>query len=138
MIRIMMVMAKSPDDLSATERQIIELLRQRHHIAAKRDDDFSVRNLTQIIQTAEQSTKVMRLLLGAIASVSLLIGGIIGIIMGVFGALLLSELAGWQTIVSLLSVLMAFSFSGLVGILFGFYPAYKASRLDPIDALRYE
>ena len=138
MIRIMMVMAKSPDDLSATERQIIELLRQRHHIAAKRDDDFSVRNLTQIIQTAEQSTKVMRLLLGAIASVSLLIGGIIGIIMGVFGALLLSELAGWQTIVSLLSVLMAFRFSGLVGILFGFYPAYKASRLDPIDALRYE
>ena len=185
MIRIMMVKAKSSDDLSAAERQIVELLRQRHHIAAKQDDDFSVRNLTQIMQTAEQSTKVMTLLLGAIASVSLLvggigimnimlvsvtertreigirmavgaktwdirlqflvealtlslIGGIIGIIMGVSGALLLSALAGWPTIVSLLSVLMAFSFSGLVGIFFGFYPAYKASRLDPIDALRYE
>ncbi len=185
MIRIMMVKAKSSDDLSAAERQIVELLRQRHHIAAKQDDDFSVRNLTQIMQTAEQSTKVMTLLLGAIASVSLLvggigimnimlvsvtertreigirmavgaktldirlqflvealtlslIGGIIGIIMGVSGALILSALAGWPTIVSLLSVLMAFSFSGLVGIFFGFYPAYKASRLDPIDALRYE
>jgi putative ABC transport system permease protein len=67
-----------------------------------------------------------------------LIGGIIGIIMGVSGALILSALAGWPTIVSLLSVLMAFSFSGFVGIFFGFYPAYKTSRLDPIDALRYE
>ncbi len=74
---------------------------------------------------------------GAIASVSSLIGGIIGIIMGVSGALLLSALAGWPTIVSLLSVLMALSFSGLVGIFFGFYPAYEASRLDPIDSLRY-
>jgi len=185
MIRIMMVKAKSSDDLSAAERQIVELLRQRHHIAAKQDDDFTVRNLTQIMQTAEQSTKVMTLLLGAIASVSLLvggigimnimlvsvtertreigirmavgaktwdirlqflvealtlslIGGIIGIIMGVSGALILSALAGWPTIVSLLSVLMAFSFSGFVGIFFGFYPAYKASLLDPIDALRYE
>ena len=185
MIRIMMVKAKSAEDLSAAEKQIMELLRQRHHIAAKQDNDFTVRNLTQIMQTAEESTNVMTLLLGAIASVSLivggigimnimlvsvtertreigirmavgaktwdirlqflvealtlsLIGGIAGIIMGVSGALLLSSLAGWPTIVSLLSILMAFSFSGLVGIFFGFYPAYKASLLDPIDALRYE
>jgi putative ABC transport system permease protein len=185
MIRIMMVKAKSSEDLAAAEKQITELLRQRHHIAAKQDNDFSVRNLTQIMQTAEQSTNVMTLLLGAIASVSLivggigimnimlvsvtertreigirmavgartwdirlqflvealtlsLIGGIVGIIAGVSGALILSSLAGWPTIVSLLSILMAFSFSGLVGIFFGFYPAYKASLLDPIDALRYE
>ena len=185
MVRTIMVKAKSADDLSSAEKQITELLRQRHHIAAKQDDDFTVRNLTQIMQTAEQSTKVMTLLLGAIASVSLLvggigimnimlvsvtertreigirmavgaktwdirlqfliealtlslIGGIVGIIMGVSGALVLSALAGWPTIVSLLSVLLAFSFSGLVGIFFGFYPAYKASLLDPIDALRYE
>ena len=185
MIRIMMVKAKSSEDLSAAEKQITELLRQRHHIAPKQDNDFTVRNLTQIMQTAEQSTNVMTLLLGAIASVSLivggigimnimlvsvtertreigirmavgaktwdirlqflvealtlsLIGGIVGIIMGVSGALILSSLAGWPTIVSLLSILMAFSFSGLVGIFFGFYPAYKASLLDPIDALRYE
>jgi putative ABC transport system permease protein len=185
MVRTIMVKARSAEDLAAAEQQIVELLRQRHHITAKQDDDFTVRNLTQIMQTAEQSTKVMTLLLGAIASVSLivggigimnimlvsvtertreigirmavgaktwdirlqfliealtlsLIGGIIGIIMGISGALVLSALAGWPTIVSLLSVLLAFSFSGLVGIFFGFYPAYKASLLDPIDALRYE
>jgi putative ABC transport system permease protein len=67
-----------------------------------------------------------------------LIGGVIGIIIGVSGSKILSSLAGWSTIVSPLSVFLAFGFSGLVGIFFGFYPAYKASLLDPIDALRYE
>ncbi|HMK61660.1 MAG TPA: ABC transporter permease [Dissulfurispiraceae bacterium] len=185
MVRTIMVKAKSPEVISDAEKQIIQLLRQRHHIAAKQDDDFTVRNLTQIMQTAEQSTKVMTILLGAIASISLivggigimnimlvsvtertreigirmavgaktwdirlqflvealtlsLIGGIIGIITGVSGALILSAIAGWPTTVSALSILMAFSFSGFVGIFFGFYPAYKASLLDPIDALRYE
>jgi putative ABC transport system permease protein len=137
------------------------------------------------MQTAEQSTKVMTLLLGAIASVSLLVGGIgimnimlvsvtertreigirmaigaktwdirlqfliealtlsliggvAGIILGISGSNLISTLAGWTTIISPFSVLLAFGFSGLVGIFFGFYPAYKASLLDPIDALRYE
>ena len=67
-----------------------------------------------------------------------LIGGLVGIIIGVTGSEILSMLAGWPTIVSPLSILMSFSFSGLVGIFFGFYPAYKASLLNPIDALRYE
>jgi putative ABC transport system permease protein len=67
-----------------------------------------------------------------------LIGGITGIIIGVGGSKLLSMFAGWSTVVSTLSVIMAFGFSGLVGIFFGFYPAYKASLLNPIDALRYE
>jgi len=67
-----------------------------------------------------------------------LIGGIIGIIAGVTGSEIISAFAGWSTIVSLLSIFMAFGFSGLVGIFFGFYPAYKASLLNPIDALRYE
>jgi putative ABC transport system permease protein len=67
-----------------------------------------------------------------------LIGGIAGIILGVSGSELLSVLAGWATIISPLSIILAFGFSGLVGIFFGFYPAYKASLLDPIDALRYE
>ena len=130
------------------------------------------------MQVAEQSTKVMTLLLGAIASVSLLvggigimnimlvsvtertreigirmavgaktwdirlqfiiealtlslIGGIMGILLGVGGSKLLSMFAGWSTVVSSLSVIMAFGFSGLVGIFFGFYPAYKASLLNP-------
>ncbi len=137
------------------------------------------------MQAAEQSTKVMTLLLGAIASVSLLVGGIgimnimlvsvtertreigirmaigaktwdirlqfiiealtlsliggvIGIIVGVSTAMILSSMSGWPTVVSFLSVLLAFGFSGFIGIFFGFYPAYKASLLNPIDALRYE
>ena len=185
MIRIIMVKAKSTEDLSSAEKQINELLRQRHHIGTKQDNDFTVRNLTQVMQTAEQSTKVMTLLLGAIASVSLLVGGIgimnimlvsvtertreigirmaigaktwdirlqfliealtlsliggvAGIILGISGSKLISTLAGWTTIISPFSVLLAFGFSGLVGIFFGFYPAYKASLLDPIEALRYE
>jgi putative ABC transport system permease protein len=185
MVRTMMVKAKSAEDLGPAEKQINELLRQRHHIGPKQDNDFTVRNLTQIMQAAEQSTRVMTLLLGAIASVSLLvggigimnimlvsvtertreigirmavgaktwdirlqfiiealtlslIGGIIGIIIGVSGSKILSSLAGWATIVSPLSIVLAFGFSGLVGIFFGFYPAYKASNLNPIDALRFE
>ncbi|HET6364502.1 MAG: ABC transporter permease [Nitrospirota bacterium] len=185
MVRIIMVKAKSAEDLPSAEKQITELLRQRHHIGQKQDNDFTVRNLTQIMQAAEQSSKVMTLLLGAIASVSLLVGGIgimnimlvsvtertreigirmaigaktwdirlqfiiealtlsliggvMGIIIGVSTAVILSSVSGWPTVVSPLSIIMAFSFSGFIGIFFGFYPAYKASLLNPIDALRYE
>jgi putative ABC transport system permease protein len=185
MVRIIMVKAKSAEDMSAAEKQVTELIRQRHHIGQKQDNDFSVRNLTQIMQAQEQSTKVMTLLLGAIASVSLLVGGIgimnimlvsvtertreigirmaigaktwdirlqfiiealtlsliggvMGIITGVSTAVILSSVSGWPTVVSVLSILLAFSFSGFIGIFFGFYPAYKASLLNPIDALRYE
>ena len=185
MVRTIMVKAKSAEDLASAERQINELLRQRHRIGPKQDNDFTVRNLTQFMQAQEQSTKVMTLLLGAIASVSLLvggigimnimlvsvtertreigirmaigaktwdirlqfiiealilslIGGIAGIIAGISSSLIISALAGWSTIVSPVSVLVAFGFSGFVGMFFGFYPAYKASLLDPIEALRYE
>jgi putative ABC transport system permease protein len=67
-----------------------------------------------------------------------LIGGIIGLIAGVAGSQILSMAAGWRTVVSPFSALLAFVFSGMVGIFFGFYPAYKAALLNPIDALRYE
>jgi len=185
MVGIIMVKARSTADLGPAQQQINELLRQRHHIGQKAENDFTVRNLTEMMQAAEQSTKVMTLLLGAIASVSLLVGGIgimnimlvsvtertreigirmavgaktwdirfqfivealtlsllggiIGIIMGVSGSELVSALAGWPTVVAPFSVFLAFVFSALVGIFFGFYPAYKASLLDPIEALRYE
>ncbi len=185
MVRTIMVKAKSAEDLEAAEQQITELLRQRHRIGPKKENDFTVRNLTQIMQVREESSRVFTLLLGAIASVSLLvggigimnimlvsvtertreigirmavgaktwdirmqfiiealtlslIGGIIGIIVGVSGSEIIAAIFGWATIVSPLSIFMAFGFSGLVGIFFGFYPAYKASLLNPIDALRYE
>jgi putative ABC transport system permease protein len=185
MVRIIMVKTRTTDDLSIAESQINDLLRQRHRIGSRQDDDFTVRNLTQMMQAAEQSTKVMTLLLGAVASVSLLVGGIgimnimlvsvtertreigirmaigartwdirlqfmieaivlsliggtLGIVLGLAGSKALSMIAGWPTTVSVLSVLLSFSFSGMVGVFFGFYPAYKASLLDPIEALRRE
>jgi|WetSurMetagenome_2_1015567.scaffolds.fasta_scaffold00736_3 putative ABC transport system permease protein len=184
-VRTIMVKARSGNELSAAEEQIRALLKQRHHIGPKQENDFDVRNLTQILETQEQQSQAMALLLGAIASISLLVGGIgimnimlvsvtertreigirmavgakardirlqfmiealtlsllggtIGIIIGTIGAKLVTVFSGNPTIISLLSILMAFGFSGLVGIFFGFYPAYKASLLNPIDALRYE
>ena len=185
MVRVIMVKARSAEDLPLAEKQVTELLRQRHRSGPNKEDDFTVRNLTQMMQVAEQSAKVMTILLGAIASISLLIGGIgimnimlvsvtertreigirmaigaktwdiriqfiiealtlsmtggiFGITLGVTGSSILSAAAGWTTIVSPLSIILAFGFSGMVGIFFGFYPAYKASLLNPIDALRYE
>ena len=185
MIRLMSVKARSAEDLTKAEKEITELLRQRHRLSPRQENDFTVRNLTQMLQTAEESTKVMTLLLGAIASVSLvvggigimnimlvsvtertreigirmavgaktwdirlqfiiealtlsMIGGIIGIVIGISASKVLSNLAGWSIVVSPFSVFLSFGFSGLVGIFFGFYPAYKASLLDPIEALRYE
>ncbi len=185
MVRNIMVKVRNAEDLNAVETELNNLLRQRHRIGPREDNDFQVRNLADMMQMAEQSARVMTLLLGAIASVSLLVGGIgimnimlvsvtertreigirmavgaktwdirlqfiiealtlslmggiIGIVLGIAGATILSALAGWTTVVSPLSILLAFGFSALVGIFFGFYPAYKASLLNPIDALRYE
>jgi putative ABC transport system permease protein len=185
MVRTIMVKARSAEDLTIAERQVNDLLRQRHRIGPNKEDDFTVRNLTQILQMAEQTTNALTLLLGAIASVSLLvggigimnimlvsvtertreigirmavgaktwdiriqfiiealtlsmIGGITGIIIGSGGSVILSTVFEYPSVVSPLSILLSFGFSGLVGIFFGFYPAYKASLLNPIDALRFE
>jgi putative ABC transport system permease protein len=185
MVRIIMVKARSAEDLPDAQRQVTELLRQRHRIGPKQDDDFTVRNLTQMMEAREQATRVMTMLLGAIASVSLLVGGIgimnimlvsvtertreigirmaigaktwdirlqfiiealtlslfggvIGTLAGIGTSLVLSSTLGWPIVVSALSIVLAFGFSGFIGIFFGFYPAYKASLLNPIDALRYE
>jgi putative ABC transport system permease protein len=185
MVHHIMVQARSAEALDEVELQVTALLRQRHRIGPKADNDFTTRNLTQMAQVAEQSANIMRMFLGAIGSVSLLVGGIgimnimlvsvtertreigirmavgaktwdirlqfiiealtlslmggiIGIVFGIAGAELISVFVGWSTIVSPVAIVTAFGFSGVVGIFFGFYPAYKASLLNPIDALHYE
>ncbi len=185
MVRTIAVKARSAQDLNRAEEQITQLLRQRHRIGPNQEDDFSVRNLTQMLDLAQQASKAMALLLAAIASISLLVGGIgimnimlvsvtertreigirmavgaktwdirlqfiieaitlsliggmIGIVLGVIVTKFLSAFANLTTVISPFAVILSFGFSGLVGIFFGFYPAYKASLLNPIDALRYE
>jgi len=184
-IRMVMVQTESMEIMSLVENNINSLLRQRHNIREGADNDFFVRNLTAAANSAAETTHTMSLLLGAIASVSLLVGGIgimnimlvsvtertreigirmaigareydillqflleaimisvvgclIGLLVGIGGALLINQL--WETaiVISSQSVMLAFSVAATVGIFFGFYPARKAARLNPIEALRYQ
>jgi putative ABC transport system permease protein len=181
----LMVQAIGPQAMSAAESEVRPLLRQRHRLQNDQDDDFTVRNLAEVFAAQESSARVMSILLGAIASVSLIVGGIgimnimlvsvtertreiglrlaigaktrdilaqflveavtlsllggvTGIAIGVAASVLISYIAKWSTLVSPTAIALAFVFSGLVGIFFGYYPARKAALLDPIDALRYE
>ena len=174
-----------PGQAARAERQIADLLRDRHHILPGADDDFSIRNLTEMASSQEESTKTFTTLLAAIAAVSLAVGGIgimnimlvsvtertreiglrmavgakprhvllqflvealslsaagglIGVGMGVGVAKTLASQLGWPVLIRMDIVLVSVVFSGLVGVAFGLYPAMKASRLDPIDALRFE
>ncbi len=179
------IKVRADEDMAEAENQIRALLRQRHRLQPFQDDDFWLRNLSEVLQTQEESSKVMTYLLAAIASVSLLvggigimnimlvsvtertreiglrmavgarrrhillqflieaitlslIGGIIGIALGLGGSRAISYFAEWRTLVAPESIVIAFGFAAGIGIFFGFYPARKASRLDPIEALRYE
>lgn len=185
MVQFIMVKARNVRVLDQAEIEITLLLRQRHRIGPNQEDDFTVRNLTQMLEIADTLTKVMTILLGSIASISLLVGGIgimnimlvsvtertreigiriavgaktwdirlqfiieavtlsvmggiSGIIIGEVGSIMVAIFGGLPIVLSLTPVVLAFGFSALVGIFFGFYPAYKASLLNPIDALRYE
>ena len=173
------------ESMSESEEKIRALLRQRLRTAEGQPDPITVRNLTEMLAAQEESSKVMSMLLAAVASVSLLVGGIgimnimlvsvtertreiglrmavgargadiltqflveavtlslvgglIGVALGVGGSWMIAEFAGWQTQLSSASIALAVSFSAAIGIFFGFYPARKAARLLPIQALRYE
>ena len=179
------VKAKSAEVVTETEERVTALLRQRHRIAPNKDDDFRVRNMAEFMNARADSSKALSLLLMAVASISLivggigimnimlvsvtertreiglrmavgatggnimsqfltesivlsLIGGILGVILGVGGSFAMSAYSQWEAIINPQSILLAFSFSAAVGIFFGFYPAHKASLLDPIEALRHE
>jgi putative ABC transport system permease protein len=180
------IMVQARDGMSAAaQEQMTNLLRQRHHIQGTQDDDFSIRDMTEVFKAQESSASVMSILLAAIASVSLVVGGIgimnimlvsvtertkeiglrqavgaktkdilaqflveavtlsvaggiVGILLGLTASGLISYFADWSTVVSPGSILLAFVFSALVGVSFGYYPARKAAFMDPIQALHYE
>ena len=179
------VQARSPSQVDAAIKQATATLMRRHRIKPGDVNDFAVRNLSQIASAAEGSSQVMALLLAAVASISLLVGGIgimnillvsvtertreiglrmaigarrlhvllqflaeavflslvggmAGIVCGVGVSETISLVAGWPTPISPAAILGGFGFSAAVGIFFGYYPARKAARLDPIEALRYE
>jgi putative ABC transport system permease protein len=172
-------------DMKAAEEQVRALLRQRHRLQPGQDDDFSLRNLEEVAATQEASSRVLALLLAAVASVSLvvggigimnimlvsvtertreiglrmavgartrdilgqflveaitlsLIGGLAGVTIGIGAAIAIAEVAGWRIMLAPESVLLAVAFAFAIGVFFGFYPARKAARLNPVEALRFE
>jgi putative ABC transport system permease protein len=172
-------------DTKVVEENVRGLLRQRHRVQAGADDDFSLRNLQEVMAAQEASSRVLALLLAAVASVSLLVGGIgimnimlvsvtertreiglrmavgartrdilgqflveavtlsligglIGVALGMGTSIAIAEFAGWRIAISPQAIVLAVAFAFVIGVFFGFYPARKAARLNPVEALRFE
>ncbi|MBI5511921.1 MAG: ABC transporter permease [Deltaproteobacteria bacterium] len=182
---VIFISAVSADAANSAQSQVTNILRDRHHIDRNADDDFSIRNLSEVAAAQQQGTKTLTTLLASIAAVSLLVGGIgimnimlvsvtertreigirmavgarprdilsqflvealtlsvaggiIGVAMGLLTARQLASSFNWPLLIRPDVIAISMGFAALVGVVFGLYPAWKASRLDPIEALRYE
>ena len=181
----MAIECASPEAIGSVIAEIRRFLRHRHRLPDYKEDDFSLRDMTQMQATLSETTRTMSMLLGFVAAISLIVGGVgimnimlvsvnertreiglrkavgaprrailaqfllesaalstlggvLGVVLGVSISLGLSAFAGWSAVVTPQAVLLAFAFSAGVGVIFGFWPARKASLLSPIEALRYE
>jgi putative ABC transport system permease protein len=184
-VNMLLISLYSLNDIPAAKPEISALLRQRHKLSPRTDDDFNLLDMTEITNTIGSITKLMTILLTTVASISLLVGGIgimnimlvsvtertreiglrmaigatpsdillqfiteamalstvggvIGVVIGIVGARTVGRIQEWPILITESSVLAAFLFSAAIGVFFGFYPALRASRLNPIDCLRYE
>ena len=172
-------------DMTEAEARVRQLLRQRHRLQPEQDDDFNIRNLSEVVEAEQAASGALSGLLAAVAGVSLLVGGIgimnimlvsvtertreigirlavgarsrdiltqfltealilsligalAGVALGLGSAHALAHFAGWEIVLQPHGVILAVASASIVGIFFGWWPARKAARLNPIDALRYE
>jgi putative ABC transport system permease protein len=184
-VKFILVQAESQEAIPRAADEITQLLAKRHRIAPGSDNDFAVKSLIDIVRASEESLKILTILLGSIASISLLVGGIgvmnimlvsvtertreigirmavgaksfdiigqflvetctltmvggaTGIVFGIVASYVFAQATNWPVLVSPIAVGVAFCVSAGIGVFFGLYPAFRASRLNPIDALSHK